>query len=45
MANKAKEKEPLLTIKGLKTFFPVKSGFLGKVHSYVQAVNDINMNI
>lgn len=45
MANKAKEKEPLLTIKGLKTFFPVKSGFLGKVQSYVQAVNDINLTI
>lgn len=44
MADK-KVKEPLLTIKGLKTFFPVKGGFLGKTQSYVQAVNDINLTI
>ncbi len=39
------KKEPLLTIKGLKTFFPVKSGFFGKTTSYVQAVNDIDLTI
>lgn len=38
-------KEPLLTIKGLKTFFPVKGGFFGKTQSYVQAVNDIDLTI
>ena len=31
MADKSKEKnkEALLTIKGLKTYFPVKGGFMG----------------
>ena len=41
----ADRKEVLLTIKGLKTYFPVKGGFLGKTTSYVQAVNDINLTI
>ncbi len=45
MASNANAKEPLLTIKGLKTYFPVKGGFLGKTKSYVQAVNDINLTI
>ncbi|MFW5675534.1 MAG: ABC transporter ATP-binding protein [Acetivibrio ethanolgignens] len=40
-----KEKEALLTLKGLKTFFPVKGGFFGKTTGYVQAVNDINLTI
>ena len=40
-----KEKQTLLTIRGLKTFFPVKSGFLGRAESYVQAVNDIDLTI
>jgi len=38
-------KKPLLTIKGLKTFFPVKGGFFGRTTSYVQAVNDIDLTI
>ncbi|MEG2350325.1 MAG: ABC transporter ATP-binding protein [Hungatella sp.] len=41
----ADKKEALLTIKGLKTYFPIKSGFLGKVDKYVQAVNDIDLTI
>lgn len=40
-----KEKEALLTLKGLKTFFPAKGGFFGKTTGYVQAVNDINLTI
>lgn len=44
MADSVK-KEPLLTIKGVKTFFPIKSGFLGKVKSHVQAVNDIDLTV
>ena len=40
-----KEKQPLLSIRGLKTFFPVKHGFLGRAESYVQAVNDIDLTI
>lgn len=38
-------REPLLTLKGVKTFFPIKSGFLGKVQKYVQAVNDIDLTV
>ena len=47
MADKSKEKnkEALLTIKGLKTYFPVKGGFMGKTQNYVQAVNDIDLTI
>lgn len=41
----AKSKTPLLTITGLKTYFPIKSGFMGKTKAYVQAVNDINLTI
>ncbi|MGN0349981.1 MAG: ABC transporter ATP-binding protein [Roseburia sp.] len=40
-----KEKQPLLTIRGLKTFFPVKGGFLKRTTSYVQAVNNIDLTI
>ena len=43
MANK--EKKPLLTIEGLQTFFPVKSGEFGKAKNYVQAVNNINLTV
>ena len=43
--NHDKNKEALLTIKGLKTYFPVKGGFMGKTQSYVQAVNDIDLTI
>lgn len=39
------KREPLLTIKGLKTFFPVKGGLFGKNTTYVQAVNDIDLTI
>lgn len=38
-------KQPLLTIKGLKTYFPIRGGFFGKVEKYVQAVNDIDLTI
>ena len=34
----AKKKEPLLTITGLNTHFPVKAGLLGKTKNYVKAV-------
>ena len=43
--NHNKKKEALLTIKGLKTNFPVTGGFMGKTQSYVQAVNDIDLTI
>lgn len=41
----ADKKEVLLTIKGLKTYFPIKGGFFGKVKNYVQAVNDIDLTV
>ncbi|MGO5051517.1 ABC transporter ATP-binding protein [Lachnospiraceae bacterium LCP25S3_G4] len=41
----SKQKEPLLTLKGVKTYFPIKSGFLGKVKNHVKAVNNIDLTI
>ena len=40
-----KEKEVLLELKGVQTFFPIKSGFFNKVTAHVQAVNDIDLTI
>lgn len=39
------KKTPLLTITDLKTYFPIKKGFLEKNQKYVQAVNNINLTI
>lgn len=39
------KKEVLLELKGVKTYFPIKSGFLKKTKKYVQAVNDIDLKI
>jgi oligopeptide transport system ATP-binding protein len=43
----SKAKEPLLEIKNLKKFFPVKKGLLNlnKEKVYVQAVSDVSFNI
>ncbi len=41
----SKEKEVLLKLRGVKTFFPVRSGFFNKVTDHVQAVNDIDLDI
>lgn len=38
-------KVELLKIKNLKTYFPIKEGFFGKVTKNVQAVNDISLTI
>ncbi len=38
-------KEPLLVIKGLKTHFPIKGGWLGKTVNHVKAVNDIDLTV
>jgi oligopeptide/dipeptide ABC transporter ATP-binding protein len=35
----------LLEIKGLKKFFPIKTGFFQKPTSYVEAVNDIDLEL
>lgn len=39
------KREVLLELRGVKTFFPVRSGFFNKVTDYVQAVNDIDLDI
>ncbi len=39
------EKKPLLTLKGVKTYFPIKQGFIKKSVKYVKAVNDIDLVI
>lgn len=38
-------REILLHIKGLKTEFPVKTGFFNKVTNYVKAVNDVDLTV
>ncbi len=39
------EKKPLLEIKNLKKYFPVKKGFLGNSHSFVKAVDDVSFTL
>ena len=39
------KKEVLLELRGIKTFFPVRSGFFNKVTDYVQAVNSVDLDI
>lgn len=39
------KKEVLLELRGIKTFFPVRSGFFNKVTDYVQAVNNVDLDI
>ncbi|MDD2282765.1 MAG: dipeptide ABC transporter ATP-binding protein [Eubacteriales bacterium] len=41
----ASNAEVLLNVEGLKTFFPVKSGFFSKTNAYVKAVNGIDLSI
>ncbi len=44
MAELRKQK-PVLEIKNLKTYFPAKKSFFGKVLSYVKAVDDVSFNV
>ena len=37
--------KPLLQIKNLKTYFPVRNGFFGGITSYVKAVDDISFDV
>ena len=39
------KKEVLLELRGIKTFFPVRSGFFNKVTDYVQAVNNVDLDM
>jgi len=46
--NKHKElysKEPILQIKNLKTYFPIRNGFFGGISEYVRAVDNITFNV
>tara|TARA_B100000902_G_scaffold92115_3_gene95532 strand:+ start:5861 stop:7660 length:1800 start_codon:yes stop_codon:yes gene_type:complete len=38
-------KKPILNIKNLKTYFPVKNGFFGGITSHVKAVDDISFDV
>jgi len=37
--------QPILEVKNLNTWFPVKHGMFGKTKDYVKAVNDISFNV
>ncbi|MEO6883020.1 MAG: ABC transporter ATP-binding protein [Bacteroidia bacterium] len=38
-------KEPILQIKNLKTYFPIKKGLFGKTEEYVKAVDDVSFDV
>ncbi len=37
--------QPLLRIRGIKKYFPVRRGFLQRVIGYVKAVDDVNLDV
>lgn len=37
--------EPLLKVEGLKKYFPIKSGILGRVSNHVKAVDDVSFTV
>ncbi len=39
------EKDPILKLKNIKTFFPVKKGVFGKTKNYIKAVNDVSFDV
>lgn len=38
-------KEPILQIKNLKTYFPIKKGIFGKAKDFVKAVDDVTFDV
>ena len=38
-------KEPILQIKNLKTYFPIKKGMFGKAKDFVKAVDDVSFDV
>lgn len=38
-------KEPVLQIKNLQTYFPIKKGLFGKASSFVKAVDDVSFDV
>ena len=39
------EKKPILSIKNLKTYFPIKNGFFGQTTDYVRAVDGVSFDV
>ncbi len=39
------KQEPILQVKNLKKYFPVKKGILGRTKGYVKAVNDVSFDV
>ena len=39
------QKEPVLKIKGLKTYFPVRNGFFGGITDHVKAVDNVSFDV
>ncbi len=39
------KKEPVLQVRNLKTYYPSKKNFFGKVTEYVKAVNDVSFDV
>ena len=39
------KKDPLLEVRNLKTWFPIRSGFFARTHDYVRAVNDVSFDV
>ena len=42
---KIKSKNPLLSTKDLKVWFPIKKGFLKRTTGFIKAVNKVNINV
>ncbi len=45
MHKKLYERKPILEVKNLKTYFPVRKGIFGKGHEYVTAVDDVSFDV
>lgn len=45
MHKKLYAKEPILQIKNLKTYFPIKKGMFGKAKEFVHAVDDVSFDV
>jgi len=39
------ERTPILELRNLKTYFPIRSGIFGKTTDYVKAVDDVSFNV
>ncbi|MBW8051674.1 MAG: ABC transporter ATP-binding protein [Cytophagales bacterium] len=43
--NNLLKKEPILQVKNLKTYFPIRKGLFGKPTDYVKAVDDVSFDV